>query len=46
MTFIKEAYFEKLDGTTILTFKVNIKVHDLLQKFIINSGFDVVDKNF
>ena len=34
-------YFEKLEGTTIPPFKVNIKVHNLLQKFIIEDGFDI-----
>ena len=33
------AYFEKLEGTTIPPFKINIKVQNLLQKFIINGGF-------
>lgn len=28
------AYFEKLDGTTLPKFKVNMKVHKLLQNFI------------
>ena len=36
-----KAYFEKLEGTTIPPFKVNIKVHNLLQKFIISGGFEV-----
>jgi type I restriction enzyme R subunit len=36
-----KAYFEKLEGTTIPAFKVNIKVHNLLQKFIIEDGFDI-----
>ena len=36
-----KAYFEKLEGTTIPPFKVNIKVHNLLQKFIIEDGFDM-----
>ena len=34
-------YFEKLEGTTIPPFKINIKVHNLLQKFIISGGFEV-----
>jgi type I restriction enzyme R subunit len=34
-------YFERLEGTTIVPFKVNIKVHDLLQRFIISGGFEV-----
>lgn len=36
-----KAYFEKLEGTTIPLFKVNIKIHNLLQKFIIEDGFDM-----
>lgn len=36
-----KAYFEKLEGTTIPAFKVNIRVHNLLQKFIIEDGFDI-----
>lgn len=34
-----KAYFEKLEGTKIPLFKVNIRVHNLLQKFIIEGGF-------
>lgn len=34
-------YFEKIEGTTIAPFKVNIKVHNLLQKFIIENGFEI-----
>ena len=34
-------YFEKLEGITIPAFKINIKVHNLLQKFIINGGFEI-----
>ncbi|MEI6140140.1 MAG: HsdR family type I site-specific deoxyribonuclease [Mariniphaga sp.] len=36
------AYFEKLEGTMIPLFKINIKVHNLLQKFIINGGFEMM----
>lgn len=36
-----KAYFEKLEGRTIPPFKINIKVHNLLQKFIISGGFEV-----
>lgn len=32
-------YFEKLEGSTIPPFKINIRVHNLLQKFIIRGGF-------
>lgn len=34
-------YFENITGSTIPAFKVNIKVHDLLQKFIVLDGFEV-----
>ena len=34
-------YFEKLEVTTIPAFKINIRVHNLLQKFIIEDGFDI-----
>ena len=36
-----KAYFEKKEGKTIQPFKVNIKVHSLLQKFIISGGFEI-----
>jgi type I restriction enzyme, R subunit len=36
-----KAYFEKLEGTTVPLFKVNIRIHNLLQKFIIEDGFDI-----
>jgi len=38
-------YFEKLEGTKIPAFKINIKVHNLLQKFIINGGFEIGNTN-
>lgn len=34
-------YFETMEGTTIPAFKVNIRIHNLLQKFIIEDGFEV-----
>jgi len=34
-------YFEKLEGKTILPFKINIRVHNLLQRFIITGGFEI-----
>jgi len=34
-------YFEKLEGTSIPPFKVNIKIQNLLLKFIISGGFEV-----
>jgi len=38
-----KAYFEKLEGKTMPAFKINIKVHNLLQKFIISGGFEIYD---
>lgn len=34
-----KAYFEKMEGRTIPLFKINIKVHNLLQRFIISGRF-------
>jgi len=34
-------YFEKLDNAKIPLFKINIKVHKLLQDFILNGGVDI-----
>ena len=34
-------YFEKRDNEDIPLFKVNIKVHDLLQRFITSGGFEI-----
>jgi type I restriction enzyme R subunit len=36
-----KAYFEGLEGVTMPTFRVNIKVHQLLQQFIISGGFEI-----
>jgi type I restriction enzyme R subunit len=36
-----KAYFEKLEGSSIASFKVNIKIQNLLQKFILEDGFDI-----
>lgn len=36
-----EEYFEKLENTKIPPFKINIKVHNLLQEFILKGGFDI-----
>jgi type I restriction enzyme R subunit len=33
-----KSYFEKLEGESIPSFRVNIKIHKLLQAFIINGG--------
>ncbi len=40
-----KAYFEKLEGTIVPPFKVNIKIHKLLQEFITTGGFDLKDTN-
>lgn len=34
-------YFEKLEGKNITAFKINIRVHNLLQEFILKGGFKV-----
>jgi len=34
-------YFEKLENAKIPPFKINIKVHNWLQKFILIGGFDI-----
>ena len=34
-------YFERIQNTTIPQFKVNIKVHNLLQEFILKNGIDI-----
>ena len=34
-------YFEKLERSKIPPFKINIRVHNLLQKFIISGGFEI-----
>jgi len=36
-----KSYFEKQEGATIPQFKINIQVHNLLQKFIISGGFEI-----
>jgi type I restriction enzyme R subunit len=36
-----KVYFEKLEGKTIPPFKINIKVQNLLEKFIVEGGFEV-----
>ena len=40
-----KAYFEKLENTQLPAFKVNIKVHNLLQAFILQGGFDIEEPN-
>jgi type I restriction enzyme R subunit len=34
-------YFESLDGSRISPFKINIKTHELLQRFITSGGFEI-----
>ena len=36
-----KAYFESVEGKTIPAFKLNIRIHNLLEKFLIEGGFDV-----
>ncbi|MFM7578586.1 MAG: type I restriction endonuclease subunit R, EcoR124 family, partial [Microcystaceae cyanobacterium] len=36
-----KAYLEQRDGVTIPTFKVNLKIDQLLQEFILKGGFDL-----
>jgi len=36
-----KAYFEGLAGVTMPMFRVNIKLHQLLQQFIISGGFEI-----
>jgi type I restriction enzyme R subunit len=36
-----KAYFERAEGISLPPFKVNIKTQSLLQKFILDDGFDV-----
>jgi type I restriction enzyme R subunit len=36
-----KAYFEQLEGQTIPASKINIRVHNLLQRFIITGGFEI-----
>lgn len=35
------AYFESVEGTKVLPYKVNIRVDSLLRKFILSGGFDL-----
>lgn len=35
------AYFEKLEDKSLSAFRINIKVHNLLQTFIIRGGFEI-----
>ncbi|MFV0247917.1 MAG: type I restriction endonuclease subunit R [Tenacibaculum sp.] len=34
-------YFEKLENKKIPPFKINIRIHNLLQKFVIDGGFEI-----
>lgn len=37
-------YFEKLENANIPIFKINIKVHNLLQEFVLKGGFDLEEQ--
>ena len=36
-----KAYFESIEGKTIPAFKLNIRIYNFLEKFVIEGGFDV-----
>lgn len=36
-----KVYFESIEGSNIPAFKVNIRVHNLLEKFIVENGFEI-----
>ena len=36
-----KVYFENKEGQSLPAFKVNIRIHDLLEKFIIEDGFEI-----
>ncbi|GAB1482249.1 hypothetical protein MASR2M78_10640 [Treponema sp.] len=36
-----KAYFDRLEGADTAAFQVNIKLHNLLKKFILSGGFDI-----
>lgn len=38
-------FFEKLENAKIPPFKINIRVHNLLQDFILKGGFDIEEPN-
>jgi len=40
-----KAYIEKIEGKAIPPFKVNIKIDELLRKFILEGGFEVAEGN-
>ena len=39
-------YFEKVEGKTIPPHKINMKIHNILMKFILSDGFDTESINF
>ncbi|WP_420977304.1 type I restriction endonuclease subunit R [Bacillus vallismortis] len=39
-----EEYFEELENAKIPPFKVNIRVHNLLKKFVLKGGFDIEEQ--
>lgn len=34
-------YFEKIEGASLPAFKVNIRIHDLLERFIVEGGIEI-----
>lgn len=36
-----KTYFEEVEGITIPIFKLNIRIHNLLEKFVIEGGFEI-----
>lgn len=36
-----KAYFEKVEGKSLPMFKLNMKIHKLLEKFVLSGGFDI-----
>jgi len=39
-----KAYFEALEGQTLPAFKVNVKAANLLQRFILEDGFELEER--
>ena len=38
---LAKAFIEKLEGSTIKPFQVNMKIDQILRRFILEDGFDV-----
>ena len=36
-----KSYFEKKEGTELSTFKINVKIYDFIQDFVLKGGFDI-----